>query len=113
MLFSTLAFAQTEQSTVVYKIAGKSHQFLITSDKKYISEHCVKNKKCMALATRLPAKESDYYGKGGANPAAIYCQKGAGGTVVLGYNTKFGQKTFCKFKDGSMIDNTSLAKVFD
>jgi len=45
---------------------------------------------------------------GSLNPGSVICKSITGGTVVLGLSEKGNENSFCRFKDGSMVDNGSL-----
>ena len=44
---------------------------------------------------------------GGANPGSLLCRK-IGGNVVIGRDSERNENSFCRFKDGSLVDNGTL-----
>jgi hypothetical protein len=45
----------------------------------------------------------------GRNPGAMLCSEQLGGTVVWSRDAKGNERTFCKFKDGSLVGSGTLA----
>ncbi|MBF0299238.1 MAG: DUF333 domain-containing protein [Oligoflexia bacterium] len=46
--------------------------------------------------------------QGGPNPGAVICVNKLKGTVVIGSDT-YGENSFCKFSDGSIVDNGTIS----
>lgn len=80
-------------------------------ERGWISEKCLGAQGCEALRVlptiRVRAVQTD----GGQNPGAVLCSKHLGGTVRIGIDPKGNQQSFCRFADGSMIDNGTLMRA--
>lgn len=107
MLFVT-ATAVAADSIVSYSIAGKVYEFEKLKTGELIGNYCAAKKNCMVGKPRPAEKIGDFFRPGGANPGSAYCKNALKGKVVMGFNPKIGQQSFCLFSDGSMIDNYTL-----
>lgn len=45
---------------------------------------------------------------GGKNPAAVKCKHFMEGTVIIGVDKEGNEQSFCKFSDGSYLNNSSI-----
>lgn len=45
---------------------------------------------------------------GGKNPAAVRCKHFMEGTVIIGVDKEGNEQSFCKFSDGSYLNNSSI-----
>ncbi len=96
-----------------FSIDGKSSEFVWFKDQSItISASCVesgKMKDCQARKAldivKLSLLEKDYLGR---NPGAMLCSNQLGGLVVWAKDKTGNERTFCKFKDSSLIGSGSL-----
>ena len=61
-----------------------------------------------SVLSKVSFKSVDKYLQGGANPGAVICKHLLKMEVVIGKDKKGNENSFCKFKDGSYIDNGTL-----
>ncbi len=92
---------------------GKKVVF-IHKEKITASENCFNRSsgpECEAILSlkKASAIGLEAYMKGGANPGAVVCKHSLKGTLVLGHDTFENETTYCMFKDGSYVDNGSIA----
>ena len=96
----------------IYTIENKKNTFFTDSDKRItVDENCKKRSKCKALSVLSKMSENKLSEKelhGGANPGPLLCKHQAKGKVVMGTDKNGNQRSFCQFKDGSIIDNGTL-----
>ena len=111
-MFIALLLISRPALAEVFKVDGVRMQFTTNKAKRITAnEVCQKKKACDAFKVlRKLSMDSisadDLFG--GANPGPILCEQQAQGEVVMGEDEDFNQNSFCKFKDGSIIDNGTL-----
>ena len=94
-----------------FKINGQEIVFHRDDSKALTISLDCKHSDCLALANLEKLKSKKINQKivfnSDSNPGALICEKALAGEVVIGINT-YGENSFCRFSDGSMIDNSSL-----
>lgn len=113
LIISTLLFFSFHLTAgeVVWKL-GKTFIPMSQNDSKrwLISLHC-ETDPCEALQQLQMInvsllKKNDL--AGGKNPGAVLCHKLPGASVVFMDDLSGNQNSFCKFKDGSIVSNSTL-----
>ena len=98
-------------ATETFKVDGVRTQFYSNKEKRItVNDVCKTQKTCMALqvlnkVSKNSLNAGDLYG--GANPGPLLCLQ-VKGEVVMGEDLKGNQNSFCRFKDGSIVDNGTL-----
>ncbi len=72
----------------------------------FITKNC--KKKCAAYKILNKVSTKKVFTKQGQNPGAILCDDVLRKEVVTLRNELGGESTFCRFKDGSMIESSRL-----
>lgn len=116
-LFLLILFMQAQASeTVTFHFRSGPEAFTRRpAERLVVSKSCEKpdgTLACMAVDTTAPlswARARRQAGEaGGASPGSHLCEEQRKGTVVMGTDDKGDETSFCRFTDGSMIDNGSL-----
>lgn len=105
----------TMAETLTYDIGSVRSKFWNDRERRLlVSDHCStqdKVNKCQAVnaTRRVSFKRLDRSQFGGAHPGSRICTDQLQGEVLVGVNAKTrNENSFCRFKDGSLIDNGSL-----
>jgi hypothetical protein len=85
-----------------------SHQYVVEERKPnvWVSQGC--EKKCKALVAtekKYSPPSNDQEGAVTSNPGAWICKNGAKGKVFIAVDEERNQLSFCKFDDGSYVNN--------
>ncbi len=94
-----------------YTFSGKTFEFSQNLFKgvQLISSNCKTSCQAKSAINQL---KNFYFGRMPAqdvrNPGVQICDKVLNAETVVGYSSNREQRSFCKFKDGSMIDSYSL-----
>lgn len=93
----------------VFVVEKKKVAFSASTDRRIIIHSRCLTQNCLAIdvlkAASVKAIEKEI--SGGMNPGALVCKK-LKGKVILGFDLKENQNSFCRFDDGSLIDNGTL-----
>lgn len=114
ILALSLFEAHAAERTQSFRIGDKDQSFTLLEERHItISSNCVEReslKKCNA-AQALKRANLSKLGKDlfGRNPGAMLCSEQLGGTVVWSKDEKGNERTFCRFKDGSLVGSGTLA----
>ena len=57
---------------------------------------------------KLSLRKLDASQARGESDGSLLCERQAEGTVVVGTNARGDENSYCRFKDGSLVDNGSL-----
>ncbi len=83
-----------------------------------VSQQCFSDefqvKECMALASAKKASLKNIAPEsfnGGKNPGSVLCKTFPSAKVLIAYDEKGNQNSFCLFQDHSFISNSSLVKA--
>lgn len=106
--------APDEGRKQAFTIDGKDVAFIWFRDRHItLSANCVaggKPKPCAASRAIRRADSSkltrDLFGR---NPGALLCSAQLGGTVVWSRDSRGDERTFCAFRDGSLVGSGTLA----
>ena len=92
------SYQPTPKNKYVFMIDNKNYLF--------ITKNC--NKKCSAYKVLNKVSTKKVFTRQGQNPGAILCDEILRKEVVTLRNELGGESTFCRFKDGSMIESSRL-----
>jgi putative hemolysin len=113
LLLPVAAFSA--ESTQTFNLNDKVVRFTLMPERHItISSDCVagggKLKSCDASKAiekaDLSKMQKDPLGR---NPGAMICSEQVGGTVVWSRDAKGNERTFCQFKDGSLVGSGTLS----
>ncbi|HAR42241.1 MAG TPA: hypothetical protein DCS07_06370 [Bdellovibrionales bacterium] len=112
-MFFLFAIVVQAVETMSFRIGMRSIQFRNLPEQRIlISQDCFKSGKLSCLAysavSKVSLKRFEGESYGGMNPGSIACSKSASGSVVIGIDSQRNERSFCEFKDGSLIDTGTL-----
>lgn len=95
-----------------YVINNKKMDFIQNeSEHITVNSTCLRDRKnCLAIKKLKMASLENLRDQleGGANPGAVVCKAKLSGKLIMAYDLRGNQTTFCFFEDGSIISNGSI-----
>lgn len=109
-IFALAAYAAELPRTEFTFLQGKVAFVTELSGKLTVSADCLKPDGSLQCEATKGLKDLSWKKskKGEENPGSTLCQKQLKGTVVVGKDNAGDENSFCRFSDGSMVDNGSL-----
>lgn len=104
LFFSFLATADTK----IFQIKGKSTELI---KMKQMWLHCPNLKSCLAKNLKQDKSHCENIPLSQGNPSSYLCSKIPKTEIVIGFDQKRNEASFCYFEDQSVILADSLMKI--